>query len=52
MKIARSEDSGISMVCKYDQTVESGEKLSSFHFLTLSACHERYKSYVYVGQPH
>ena len=48
-KIAGSEDSGITVVSKYDQIVGNGEKLSFFCFLMLGSCHKRYKLCDYIG---
>ena len=48
-KITRFEDSGILVLSKCDHIVRSGEKLSSFSFLTLDTRYEHYKSCEYVG---
>ena len=48
-KITRSEDSGITMVSKCDQIVESSKKLFSFCYLTLGTRYECYKSCNYIG---
>ena len=48
-KIARSDDSGITVVGNCNQIVGSGEKLSSFCILTLGTRQGRYKSCNYIG---
>ena len=50
VKIARSPHLGISSVtCKYDKSIEIGDKLASLYFKSIGKAHECHKYGVFIG---